>query len=68
MKQPFHDLAAQHPDVIFLSVDVDEHEELTSERGINAMPTFQFFRDQKQVDTLLGASPNALVDKIQRHK
>ncbi|XP_076332670.1 thioredoxin 2 [Tachypleus tridentatus] len=48
--------------VLFLKVDVDENEELSSEYEISCMPTFVFLKNKKVVHTISGAA----IDKINK--
>merc|ERR1712023_434740 len=41
----FQKLAEEMPDVVFVKVDVDENEETAGECGIQAMPTFQYYKN-----------------------
>lgn len=52
----------------FCKVDVDEAEEITSLYGIQAMPTFLFFKEGEKVDELTGASEEKLRGKIIQYK
>lgn len=36
-------------------------------QGVSAMPTFIFYRNKTKVDTLRGADPTALENKIQQY-
>ena len=53
---------------MFIKVDVDENNETAEACGIEAMPTFQFFKNGAKVDELVGASEQALKDKIEANK
>jgi thioredoxin 1 len=61
-------MAAEYDDVVFIKVDVDENAETAEFCGIEAMPTFQFFKGSVKVDELVGASEQALKDKIESNK
>ena len=64
----FVEFAAEYKDVIFIKVDVDENAETAEHCGIKSMPTFQFFKNSVKVDELVGASEQALKDKIEANK
>ena len=55
-------------DLKFLKVDIDELEELAVEYNITAMPTFKFIKSGKEVDELVGANVEKLIEKINTHK
>ena len=66
---PFlEELAAKYPEVTFIKVDVDEASEIAAERGIEAMPTFHYYKNGQKVDELVGASKTELESKITKHK
>ena len=48
--------------------NVDENAETAEFCGIEVMPTFQFFKGSVKVDELVGASEQALKDKIEFNK
>jgi tetratricopeptide (TPR) repeat protein len=62
-------LAAQHPQAIFLRVDVDAQKAIAAKYRISAMPTFLAFKAGAQVAGALvrGADPNALGALVARH-
>jgi len=59
----FEKLAAEHVDVIFLHVDVDENPTLTDRLDVQVMPTFKFFKDLK----LLGVFSGLKEEKLESH-
>lgn len=58
----------EYPDVVFLSVDVDENKDLAQEHSIRAMPTFFFMKKGTKIDELQGADANGLGSKIEQHQ
>ena len=54
--------------VTFLKVDVDEAEDVAQAQGIQAMPTFKFFKDGSMVAEMMGADLNKLTALIEEHK
>ena len=64
----FAQLAEENPDVVFVKVDVDENEEVAQQCGIQAMPTFQFYKNGAKVDEFSGADPNKIKATIAKCK
>ena len=62
------ELARKYPNVKFIKVDVEKVEEVAQEKGISAMPTFQFYVKGTQVDEMKGANVEMLESKIQQHQ
>ncbi|XP_042202698.1 thioredoxin-like [Callorhinchus milii] len=50
----------QHPNVVFVEVDVDESEELARGSGITCMPTFHFYKCQTKVGEFSGTKREKL--------
>eukprot|EP01013_Petalomonas_cantuscygni_P009217 TRINITY_DN2201_c0_g1_i1.p1 TRINITY_DN2201_c0_g1~~TRINITY_DN2201_c0_g1_i1.p1 ORF type:complete len:107 (-),score=32.88 TRINITY_DN2201_c0_g1_i1:160-480(-) len=48
--------------VKFLKVDVDQLSDVAREYSVQAMPTFKFFKDGQEVETVVGAN----IDKIKQ--
>nr|AFP49340.1 thioredoxin h [Olea europaea] len=61
------EIAKKTPHVIFLKVDVDELKDVAKEFNVEAMPTFVFLKDGKEVDRLVGARKENLQDTINKH-
>lgn len=68
MAPVFAQLSDEHPDVVFLKVDVDELPASASEANVKAMPTFHFLRHNKLVAELAGAYPDKLVEMVAANK
>lgn len=64
----FEAMSQEFTDVVFYKVDVDKNDETSESQGIEAMPTFIFYRDGKKVDSLRGANEAKLREMIQRYK
>ena len=64
----FVEFADTYKDVIFIKVDVDENAETAEACGIEAMPTFHFYKGGEKVDELVGASEAKLKEKIEQNK
>ncbi|KAL5976076.1 Thioredoxin-like protein cxxs1 [Asimina triloba] len=66
MKPYFEEMALNYPDVLFLSVDVDEVKAAASKMEVKAMPTFVLLKDGEQIDKLVGANPEEIRKRIDR--
>merc|ERR1711924_510893 len=64
----FAKLAEEMPDVVFVKVDVDENEETATACGIQAMPTFQFYKKSSKIHEFSGASEDKIRAAIAAHK
>ncbi|CAK9327359.1 unnamed protein product [Citrullus colocynthis] len=60
----FEELAFTYPDVMFLTVDVDEVKEVAAKLEIKAMPTFLVMKNGTQIDKLVGANPEEIRKRI----
>lgn len=61
-------MSQEFTDVIFYKIDVDTNDETSESEGIQAMPTFIFYREGKKVDSLRGANEGKLREMIERYK
>ncbi|CAA0838987.1 Thioredoxin H1 [Striga hermonthica] len=61
------EIAKKTTHVLFLKVDVDELKTVAEEYNVEAMPTFVFLKDGKEVHRIVGAKKEELVAKIAEH-
>mmetsp|Transcript_66566 Transcript_66566/g.214526 ORF Transcript_66566/g.214526 Transcript_66566/m.214526 type:complete len:108 (+) Transcript_66566:100-423(+) len=67
IKEPFHQLAKDNPNGVFLSVDVDENEEVAEKYGVNAMPTFMVFKSKEMQESFTGADIKRLEELVKKY-
>ncbi|XP_071449623.1 thioredoxin-like [Hetaerina americana] len=64
----FESLATEHPNVVFLKVDVDECHEIASEYAIVSVPTFIFLKKSEKVSMFSGANIEKLKEMVNEFK
>ncbi|KAF0931002.1 hypothetical protein E2562_038563 [Oryza meyeriana var. granulata] len=64
MDEVFAHLAVDFPHAVFLRVEAEEQPEISEAYGVAAVPYFVFCKDGKTVDTLEGANPASLANKV----
>ncbi|CAI9292718.1 unnamed protein product [Lactuca saligna] len=64
MDQVFSHLSTDFPHARFLRVEAEEQPEISEAYSVSAVPYFAFCKDGKTVDTLEGAFPSELANKI----
>ncbi|KAH9614737.1 hypothetical protein KSS87_002878 [Heliosperma pusillum] len=60
----FTHLSTDFPNALFFRVEAEEQPEISEAYSVSAVPYFVFFKDGKQVDTLEGADPSSLANKV----
>jgi thioredoxin 1 len=61
-------MAEENTDAEFVKVDVDDADDVAQACGIQAMPTFQFYKGGNKVDELQGADPHKLKALVAKYK
>ncbi|GAA0174469.1 reductase [Lithospermum erythrorhizon] len=64
MDQVFAHLSTDFPHAHFLRVEAEEQAEISEAYSVAAVPFFVFCKDAKTVDTLEGADPSSLANKV----
>jgi ubiquitin C len=64
----FAKLAEENPDLEFIKVDVDANEDTAAACGIQAMPTFHFYKGGSKVHEFSGASEDKIKEGIAKLK
>jgi Grx4 family monothiol glutaredoxin len=66
MDRVFSHLCTDTPYAKFLRVEAEQQPEISEAFSISAVPYFIFFKDGKVVDTLEGANPSELANKVSK--
>eukprot|EP01018_Ginkgo_biloba_P033558 Gb_37365 [translate_table: standard] len=66
MDQVFAHLCTDHPHAKFFRVEAEEQPVISEAYSVSAVPYFVFFKDGKVVDTLEGANPSELANKVSK--
>ncbi|KAJ8467665.1 hypothetical protein OPV22_030217 [Ensete ventricosum] len=64
MDQVFARLAADFPHALFFRVEAEEQPEISEAYAVSAVPYFVFCKDGRTIDTLEGADPSSLANKV----
>jgi thioredoxin len=62
----FEEMANATEDIVFIKVDIDDNPDTAEACTIKCMPTFQFYKNAKQVDEFSGADINKLQEYINK--
>ena len=65
----FNEYSTKYEDSFkFYRINVGEHEELAEKFNIEALPTFQIFKDGTKTEELVGASKDKLASLCEKYK
>uniref|UniRef100_T1J1M0 Thioredoxin n=1 Tax=Strigamia maritima TaxID=126957 RepID=T1J1M0_STRMM len=67
IKPKLEEMAKEHQEVLFMYVDVDEFEEISSEYDIKCMPTFVFVKCGKTLEEFAGANEVKLRELVKQY-
>ncbi|XP_053198954.1 thioredoxin [Scomber japonicus] len=56
----------ENKNVVFLKVDVDDAQDVSSHCDIKCMPTFLFYKNGAKVDEFSGANLQQLIEKVEK--
>lgn len=59
----FESVAAEHPEIKFVQVNVDEEQELASRYNIQGIPAIKFFCEGREIGEILGNLPKGDLKK-----
>lgn len=59
--------AKEHPEVVFLKIDIEEAGLIAQHRKITSIPTFLYIKDGKEIDRVVGADKNTIERRIAAH-
>jgi thioredoxin 1 len=51
------ELALEHPELSFVTIDADANHQTVIDHGVLSMPTFLLFKDGREVTRLVGSRP-----------
>jgi thioredoxin len=57
LKPIFESMASKFPEIRFVKINVDEHQELAARYGIRGIPVIKFFCEEKEVGEIVGYLP-----------
>ncbi|ULU14235.1 hypothetical protein L3Y34_016630 [Caenorhabditis briggsae] len=63
----FERLSMEFGNATFLKVNTDLARDIVMRYSISAMPTFLFFKNKQQVDSVRGANESAIISTIRKH-
>merc|ERR1712173_399623 len=62
----YHAISEEFKNVVFLKADVDKLSTLSQNQGIQAMPTFKFFKNKKEVHMIRGADADGVREAVKK--
>ncbi|EFC38014.1 predicted protein [Naegleria gruberi] len=66
-KPKFEQLSTKYPNTNFVSVDVDQSQDIASQYSVSSLPTFLFFKAGSKLGQIVGADMDKVEDMIKKH-
>ncbi|CAN8241104.1 unnamed protein product [Cochlearia groenlandica] len=68
MEPEVKEIASRYPEVVFAKVDVDRLMDVAGTYKANTLPAFVFVKRGEEIDRVVGAKPDEIVYKIDKHR
>lgn len=69
LKPLLHKIAEDDKEILLLTVDVDQNQDLAAEYDINSIPAVFFFKNWEIIDNFVGVMPeDEILEKIKANK
>lgn len=62
------ELSEEHPELLFIEVDVDELPQIADEEGVKSIPMYKIYKHGKPVDIHIGGGKQQLKEVIEKHQ
>ncbi|KAF8051401.1 hypothetical protein N665_1734s0004 [Sinapis alba] len=68
MEPRVKEIVSRYPEAVFARVDVDRFMDVAGTYRANTLPAFVFVKRGEEIDRVVGAKPDELVYKIEKHR
>ncbi|CAH2047419.1 unnamed protein product [Thlaspi arvense] len=68
MEPRVKEIVSRYPEAVFAKVDVDRLMDVAGTYRANTLPAFVFVKRGEEIDRVVGAKPDELVYKIEKHR
>ncbi|KAG2302527.1 hypothetical protein Bca52824_031178 [Brassica carinata] len=68
MEPRVKEIVSRYPEAVFARVDVDKFMDVAGTYKANTLPAFVFVKRGEEIDRVVGAKPDELVYKIEKHR
>ncbi|CAA7047430.1 unnamed protein product [Microthlaspi erraticum] len=68
MEPRVKEISSRYPEAVFAKVDVDRLMDVAGTYRANTLPAFVFVKRGEEIDRVVGAKPDELVYKIEKHR